>query len=428
MPPKANEKRVAPVASDQAARFNRADTVGVAILVGVGKYPLYSGLSHLQYPAVDVDTLAATLRSQRYSVLSLKDSDATKEAVLNAISQAGEALAGANQTVIFFFSGHGFAVNGENYLATLDAGIKNLASSGLSVKAVEQALAKTEAARRVLWIDACRDEPGKGVGEARSFANLQAAAGTRLLLSTKAGKVSYEDEQLKQGLFSYYLVKGLEGGAAGPDGLVTFQDLATYVTLRVRSRSLETGHVQVPYEAGEASGDFLLARASGGRAPAPSPTRVPAANIDRGPQPGSTKLNAKDGQLYVWIPPGSFIMGCSPGDTECFDHEKPAHNVSITKGFWLGQTPVTQAAYQRVVGTNPSHFKGDNLPVEQVTWDEAKQYCEAVGGRLPTEAEWEYAARTGTAVARYGNLDAIAWYQGNRGSQTHPESCQSGHI
>jgi len=77
---------VAPVASDQAARFTRADTVGVAILVGVGKYPLYSGLSHLQYPAVDVDTLAATLKSQRYAVLSLKDSDATKEAVLNAIS------------------------------------------------------------------------------------------------------------------------------------------------------------------------------------------------------------------------------------------------------------------------------------------------------------------------------------------------------
>jgi formylglycine-generating enzyme required for sulfatase activity len=67
------------------------------------------------------------------------------------------------------------------------------------------------------------------------------------------------------------------------------------------------------------------------------------------------------GQRYVWIPPGSFIMGCSPGDTECLDAEKPAHNVSITKGFWLGQTPVTQGAYQRVVGTNPSNFKCSSL-------------------------------------------------------------------
>lgn len=297
------------------------------------------------------------------------------------------------------------------------------------MKAVEQALAKTEAARRVLWIDACRDEPGKGVGEARSFANLQAAAGTRLLLSTKAGKVSYEDEQLKQGLFSYYLVKGLQGDAAGPDGLVTFQDLATYVTLRVRSRSLEIGHVQVPYEAGEASGDFLLARASAARVPDPSPT--PAAN-DHGPQPGSTKVNPKDGQRYVWIPPGSFIMGCSPGDTECYDEEKPAHNVSITKGFWLGQTPVTVAAWKRYrtatggsalpagdsFGRKLNQSAGnDSVPAVAMTWEEAKGFCEWSGGRLPTEAEWEYAARAGSAGARYGDLDAVAWYADNSGSQ-----------
>lgn len=70
---------------------------------GGGKYPLYSGLSRLHYPAADVDTRAATLKSLRYTVLSLKDSYATREAILNAISQAGEALDGENQSVIFFF-------------------------------------------------------------------------------------------------------------------------------------------------------------------------------------------------------------------------------------------------------------------------------------------------------------------------------------
>jgi formylglycine-generating enzyme required for sulfatase activity len=136
------------------------------------------------------------------------------------------------------------------------------------------------------------------------------------------------------------------------------------------------------------------------------------------PAPGETKVNPKDGLTYVWIPPGTFQMGCSPGDSECSSDESPAHTVFITKGFWMGQTEVTQGAYQRVVGTNPSHFNGDRLPVERVTWNDARSYCGAVGMRLPTEAEWEYAARAGSTVSRYGDLDAIAWYRGNSGSQT----------
>lgn len=132
-----------------------------------------------------------------------------------------------------------------------------------------------------------------------------------------------------------------------------------------------------------------------------------------------SQVNPKDGLTYVWIRPGTFQMGCSPGDNDCGGDEKPARAVTITKGFWMGQTLVTQAAYQRVGNKNPSHFHGDRLPVERVTWFEAEAYCEAVQMRLPSEEEWEYAARAGTTTPRYGNLDDIAWYAGNSGNQTH---------
>jgi formylglycine-generating enzyme required for sulfatase activity len=137
-------------------------------------------------------------------------------------------------------------------------------------------------------------------------------------------------------------------------------------------------------------------------------------------QAGTTKVNRRDGQTYVWVP-GSFTMGCSPGDSKCNNNERPAHTVTIARGFWLGQTPVTQGAYFRATGmSNPSRFKGDNLPVERVKWIDANQYCVHIHGRLPKEAEWEYAARAGSERDRYGDLNHIAWYDGNSAGHTHP--------
>ena len=113
-------------------------------------------------------------------------------------------------------------------------------------------------------------------------------------------------------------------------------------------------------------------------------------------------------------------MGCSPGDAQCFRWEAASHQVQIRRGFWIGQTEVTQRAYAAVMGTNPSRYRGLHRPVDQVSWFNARRYCEAVGMRLPTEEEWEYAARGGTAGPRYDLLDSIAWYDANSEDQTHP--------
>jgi formylglycine-generating enzyme required for sulfatase activity len=121
------------------------------------------------------------------------------------------------------------------------------------------------------------------------------------------------------------------------------------------------------------------------------------------------------GMVWVSIPAGTFDMGCSAGDTTCFSYESPLHPVTVGS-FEMNETEVTQAQFQEIMGTNPSAAAcGGDCPVESMTWREAGAFCAALGGRLPSEAEWEYAARAGTTTA-YGCgadpacLDGVAWY------------------
>lgn len=163
----------------------------------------------------------------------------------------------------------------------------------------------------------------------------------------------------------------------------------------------------------------------------PGDSRMPGLRrkVESVPWKKSLDINLGDGvrMKMVLIRPGSFVMGSENGG----DDEKPVRKVTITQPCYMGVYEVTQAQYEKIMGSNPSNFKGSNLPVEKVSWNDAKDFCRKLSEKtgqtfsLPTEAQWEYACRAGTTTSYcYGDsensLGDYAWYNGNSGSKTHP--------
>ena len=133
----------------------------------------------------------------------------------------------------------------------------------------------------------------------------------------------------------------------------------------------------------------------------------------------------------VKVEAGSFDMGATPEMENPWEDEKPVHRVTLTNNYYVGKYEITQALWQAVMGSNPSHFKGDALPVEQVSWKDCQKFITKLNRltgknfRLPTEAEWEYAARGGNKSRGYrysgsNTIDDVAWYENDALSQTHP--------
>ena len=137
----------------------------------------------------------------------------------------------------------------------------------------------------------------------------------------------------------------------------------------------------------------------------------------------------------VWVEGGTFRMGATSEQGSEISDEKPVHSVTLS-GYYIGKTEVTQALWQAVMGSNPSYFEGDDLPVEQVSWDDCQEFIRKLNSltgqnfRLPTEAEWEFACRGGNNSRGYkysgsNYIDNVAWYDGNSGDKTHPVATKS---
>ncbi len=152
---------------------------------------------------------------------------------------------------------------------------------------------------------------------------------------------------------------------------------------------------------------------------------------DSSKTPDKKTITNSIGMEFMLIPAGEFDMGSPSNEVGRYNDEGPVHHVTISKAFYLGKYEVTQKQWRDVMGTSPSSFKGDDLPVEQVSWNEVQQFIQKLNEkesankyRLPSEAEWEYAARGGTKTRYYfgddeSKLGDYAWFYDNSGSKTH---------
>jgi formylglycine-generating enzyme required for sulfatase activity len=431
----AQDRRVTPIAVGRKQ----------ALVIGNSAYTR----APLKNPLNDAAGMESTLRQLGFEVRTLRNLDL--QHMESAIDEFTASLS-AGSLAFFYFSGHGVQVNYMNYLLPVDFA----ATSETDVKykaypatRIQEKMESSNARLRVLVLDACRNNPFRYKRDAMAgLAPMPVnAEGTLIAFSTGDNNTADDNAAQAYGLYTKYLMPALL--TPGLQLHETFQKAKEDVftaSRRTQNPSIYENVVGVYYlisPPSRTAGDveawelvrgtndprlleqFLAEYPSSGYAGAARlrlatlRPRVDTRPLLETPPTAHTRPNQKDGLMYAWIPPGTFTMGCSPGDNQCEADEKPAAQITISRGFWIGTTEVPQDAYQRIAGNNPSKVKGGRLPVHNVSWNDAQGYCRAVGMRLPTEAEWEYAARAGNPSARYGPAASMARYSGN--SATAPQ-------
>ncbi len=424
-----------------------------ALLIGVDRN---EALGELEVCAADARALKAVLGQIGYRNINILTDDSedltrwpTSGNIRRAVQRISE-VADEDDTILLFFSGHGIMRDGEGHIVPVDGDRRN----AIALSWVKGQLAYSKARHKMLILDACHAGAAKGVEGI--VPGHEVETGISMLLSSGEDQVSWPDDERGHSVFSWYLLEGLTGAAADEDGTVSFESLSEYVRDRVRAWSFsEQKELQVPQVRGIGLGGVTLARLPEGAIEMPEFERVPDTEAEppepekRAPKiytdwpfdsaearrrqketadalgvPVEKTIDLGGGVTmeFVLIPAGEYMRGSESGGS----NEKPVHRVRITTPFYMGVTPVTQSQYKTVTGSNPSHFDGHNRPVERVSWEDAKEFCQRVSRRterdirLPTEAEWEYAARAGTETEFYfgddeEKLGNYAWYNENSG-------------
>jgi formylglycine-generating enzyme required for sulfatase activity len=401
-----------------------------AVVIGVNEY--LKGLPSLHYCVADARRIHRELVEHcgydENRVLLLTD-DQPKTAQRpyekeNLLRQVGDWLLRAEKedTMLIFFSGHGLVDDaGAGYLAPQNCDPNDMKETACSQAELIARLKRCEATKKMLILDCCHAGAEKGVGHkgasSQDVASTFKFKGLITLASCSKDEESHEWQDKKQGLFTYFLTSGLAGAAdRDKDGIVDHLELYRYLNDTVPNAAIkEFGVTQTPVINETSEGIMELARSSRTTQP-----QIPITPPVEGP-PGVTIIENSLGMKLALIPAGQFAMGSRVGEYRDDDdasesrllepsrdvEESPQHRVTISKPFYLGIHEVSQGEYRRVMGANPARFIGDNRPVEQVSWDDAVEFCrrlsampdEQAAGRvyeLPTEAQWEYACRAQT--------------------------------
>ena len=404
----------------------------VALVIGNGKYQ-YNNV--LKNPANDARDMAAALGQAGFEVVIR--TDAGLDEMNKAVREFGNKLKAQKGVGLFYYSGHGTQVGGKSYLLPVDQEIEDADEVAYKAMDAEAVLAKMQSAGNSLnlvFLDACRNNPFPGSGRSgeRGLAVVKVDLPESVIVyAAEPGKTAADGED-RNSPFTRALLKNMT--APGTDILAVMKKVKAAV-------ATATNGQQSPRVDQNLSRDFSFYPASAQVSAAPAqavaaPSKGAASAVPAG---------------FVFVPGGSFTMGSPSNEAGQYANEEQ-HQVSLS-AFYIGATEVTQAHYKAVMGTNPSGFKGDDLPVEKVSWYDAVAYCNkksqqegltpvytingknvtanwsANGYRLPTEAEWEYAAKGGAAsnslavnaiYAGSTNINDVAWYSGNSGSKTHP--------
>lgn len=420
--------------------------------------------------------------------------------------------------VLIYFSGHGkldfkFELN----LLLKDTETDYLLSTALHYNFITDCIEQSKCKKIVIILDCCHGGAAGIKGDISKTLSETSGSGTFVLSATTGSNLAKEVQELKNGIFTHFLLEGLRKGDAdlGGDGLIDILELYEYASKKCNDEYSQVTTIKSKFEERIVIGkNPLIIRKNeyelkktrlleGFVSKLPPSILDESLTILRKNYENSSTLdkveidihrmlesflegelsvenyiiavqhlkkikiknpplqrrsrqrtsksevlntqNARTNELsgiqeisktfissstdieFMLIPSGIFMMG-----SKDYDHEQPIHKVKIDKSFYLGKYPVTQNQWKIIMGSNPSHFIGDNLPVETISWSDVQEFIKKINEmegidkyRLPSEAEWEHACRSGTVTSfHFGDdeskLGDYSWYSSNSESETHP--------